>query len=87
MSKEGLCHGDPPSCGGRAGGTHPTGMHSCFENVFSANLPHVFVVNIFQELMLKDEECKKLEHVRDQMCEELEELTAKLFEVFISFFW
>ncbi len=32
--------------------------------------------------MLKDEECKKLEHVRDQMCEELEELTAKLFEVF-----
>ncbi len=31
--------------------------------------------------MLKDEECKKLEQVRDQMCEELEELTAKLFEV------
>ena len=35
--------------------------------------------------MLKDEECKKLEHVRDQMCEELEELTAKLFEVFNFF--
>ena len=46
----------------------------------------IYPINILQELMLKDEECKKLEHVRDQMCEELEELTAKLFEVF-NFFW
>ena len=27
----GLCHGDPtPLYGEKAGGTHPTGMHSCF---------------------------------------------------------
>ena len=29
-SLRGLCHGDPPKYGGRAGGTHPTGIHSCF---------------------------------------------------------
>jgi len=32
------------------------------------------------ELKRKDEECKKLTHVQDQMSEELEELTARLFE-------
>ena len=31
--------------------------------------------------MLKDEQCKKLAHVQEQMSVELEELTAKLFEV------
>jgi hypothetical protein len=35
----------------------------------------------FQELKLKDEECEKLLKVRDQIGEELEELTASLFEV------
>ena len=28
---EGLCQGDPPSVRLRAGGTHPTGMHSCYK--------------------------------------------------------
>lgn len=36
------------------------------------------------ELQLKDEECGKLERVRDQMEKELEELTASLFEVRVS---
>jgi len=36
---------------------------------------------LFQELKLKDEECAKLLKVRDQIGEELEELTASLFEV------
>ena len=35
----------------------------------------------FQELKLKDEECEKLLKVRDQIGEELEELTASLFQV------
>ena len=39
---------------------------------------------LFQELKLKDEECEKLLKVRDQMGEELEDLTASLFEVFMS---
>ena len=29
-----LCHGDPPF-DLRAGGTHPTGIHSCFVNISS----------------------------------------------------
>ncbi|XP_078663437.1 guanine nucleotide exchange factor for Rab-3A-like [Branchiostoma floridae x Branchiostoma belcheri] len=33
-----------------------------------------------QELLLKDEECEKLSRVRDQIGQELEELTASLFE-------
>ncbi len=33
--------------------------------------------------MLKDEQCKKLEHIQEQMSEELTELTAKLFEASI----
>ena len=41
----------------------------------------VFVTCCVQELKLKDEECKKLGRVHEQMSEELEELTAKLFEV------
>ena len=36
------------------------------------------------ELQLKDQECGKLERVRDQMEQELEELTASLFEVCLS---
>lgn len=36
---------------------------------------------LFQELKLRDEECEKLLKVRDQMGEELEDLTASLFEV------
>ena len=39
------------------------------------------ILIIFQELKLKDEECKKLAHVQDQMGQELEDLTASLFEV------
>lgn len=39
-------------------------------------------MNSFQELKLKDEECEKLLKVRDQIGEELEELTASLFEVY-----
>ena len=39
-----------------------------------------------QELKLKDEECKKLARVQDQMGQELEELTASLFEVCICNF-
>lgn len=34
-----------------------------------------------KELQLKDQECGKLERVREQMEQELEELTASLFEV------
>lgn len=37
------------------------------------------------ELQLKDQECGKLERVRDQMEQELEELTASLFEVCLFF--
>lgn len=36
---------------------------------------------IEQELKLKGEECERLSHVRDQLEQELEELTASLFEV------
>ena len=36
---------------------------------------------MFQELKLKDDECKKLTRIREQMSEEIEELTASLFEV------
>ena len=39
------------------------------------------VICLFQELKLRDEECEKLLKVRDQMGEELEDLTASLFEV------
>lgn len=42
---------------------------------------HNLICFIFQELKLKDEECAKLLKVRDQIGEELEELTASLFEV------
>ena len=30
LSSGGSLHGDPPSYGGSAGGTHPTGMHFCY---------------------------------------------------------
>ena len=33
-----------------------------------------------QELKLKDEECQKLSRIQDQLNNEVEELTAKLFE-------
>lgn len=36
---------------------------------------------VLQELKLKDDECKKLSRFRQQMSEEIEELTASLFEV------
>jgi len=36
---------------------------------------------VFQELKLKDEECVRPSHVRNQLEQELEELTASLFEV------
>lgn len=34
-----------------------------------------------QELKLKDKECERLSQVRNQLEQELEELTASLFEV------
>lgn len=37
--------------------------------------------HIFQELKLKDKECERLSQVRNQLEQELEELTASLFEV------
>jgi hypothetical protein len=36
---------------------------------------------------LKDEECDKLSKARDQMGEEIEELTASLFEVTYLLVW
>ena len=36
---------------------------------------------ILKELKLKDEECERLSKVRDQLGQELEELTASLFQV------
>lgn len=39
------------------------------------------MINFSQELKLKDEECERLSKVRDQLGQELEELTASLFEV------
>lgn len=40
-----------------------------------------FIVCCLKELKLKDEECERLSKVRDQLGQELEELTASLFEV------
>lgn len=37
--------------------------------------------HILQELKLKDKECERLSQVRNQLEQELEELTASLFEV------
>ena len=39
----------------------------------------------WQELKLKDEECKELSKVQEKMGEELEDLTASLFEVLAAF--
>lgn len=36
---------------------------------------------VCKELLLKDEECERLSKVRDQLGQELEELTASLFQV------
>jgi len=36
---------------------------------------------VWKELLLKDEECERLSKVRDQLGQELEELTASLFQV------
>lgn len=47
-------------------------------------MPSVYVMANFdniQELRLKDEECQKLLRIQEQMNEEVDELTAKLFEV------
>lgn len=38
-------------------------------------------VCVRKELLLKDEECERLSKVRDQLGQELEELTASLFQV------
>lgn len=38
-------------------------------------------VCVWKELLLKDEECERLSKVRDQLGQELEELTASLFQV------
>lgn len=39
------------------------------------------LVCVCKELLLKDEECERLSKVRDQLGQELEELTASLFQV------
>lgn len=39
------------------------------------------VTYMCQELKLKDKECERLSRVRNQLEQELEELTASLFEV------
>lgn len=39
------------------------------------------VTYMCQELKLKDKECERLSQVRNQLEQELEELTASLFEV------
>lgn len=41
----------------------------------------MFVFSFLKDLKLKDEQCKRLSKVRDQLGQELEELTASLFEV------
>lgn len=45
-----------------------------------------FIVCCLKELKLKDEECERLSKVRDQLGQELEELTASLFEVCFHLF-
>lgn len=45
-----------------------------------------FIVCCPKELKLKDEECERLSKVRDQLGQELEELTASLFEVCFHLF-
>lgn len=54
-------------------------LHSC------VHLVVVFLlcccVCVWKELLLKDEECERLSKVRDQLGQELEELTASLFQV------
>lgn len=45
------------------------------------------MINFSQELKLKDEECERLSKVRDQLGQELEELTASLFEVGLFALW
>lgn len=40
-----------------------------------------------QELKLKDKECERLSQVRNQLEQELEELTASLFEVSSNHGW
>lgn len=51
--------------------------------ILSYSYKHVFPFSrpFEQELKLKGEECERLSHVRDQLEQELEELTASLFEV------
>lgn len=44
------------------------------------------VTYLCQELKLKDKECERLSQVRNQLEQELEELTASLFEVFQRYF-
>lgn len=45
----------------------------------------VWGVCVCKDLLLKDEECERLSKVRDQLGQELEELTASLFQVGSSF--
>ena len=40
-----------------------------------------FFFSFLKDVKLKDEECERLSKVRDQLGQELEELTASLFEV------
>lgn len=55
------------------GGRHST-TEACYELMFLSPFPQ-------QELKLKDKECERLSKVREQLEQELEELTASLFEV------
>lgn len=47
---------------------------ACYELTHPSPFPQ-------QELKLKDKECERLSKVREQLEQELEELTASLFEV------
>lgn len=54
-------------------------------DITNAFVPRKLIHGIFsftsQELKLKDKECERLSQVRNQLEQELEELTASLFEV------
>ena len=63
----------------------PTRGPVCVVVMFTFNMPapasYTRPCVCCQELKLKDRECQKLHQVQEKMGEELEELTASLFEV------
>lgn len=54
--------------------------HDFYLHVYCFYLFRVCVC-VCKELLLKDEECERLSKIRDQLGQELEELTASLFQV------